>query len=667
MFSSIYILYPREVRMYKRWCLAVIFAALTLLFSSALAKVQVNEVMLSTANYENGEAYEWVELHNDGASGEELTGMTLRYTRKNEAQTFVFPAGQTIQAGGYTVIYLTGYDQAECTKDACYAPIDVSRKGGVIALYAADNTLLDELTLDEQFGDISFGRVDDGDTCRFLGSATRGKKNVSDGYDARTQAVIFSSAGGFYDQAPDLSAYSESGATVHYTVNGETPDESSPVLTGLLSLNQGVTVVRARAYCPGKLPSETKTQTYFIGVSRDVPVVSLSTDDKYLFNTKTGLLVAGSGKTANYYKDWEYPLNVEYYDAQNAQQINQMATFRITGATSRTYGQKAISLFARSALGDKLFRFNPFENREGYEGYQALTLRAGGTESFKTRFKDAMLTRLAAGMGIYYQESVTCVVYLNGKYWGQYNLRERINKDSLAAWEGITDEKTIEGVTIVKGRGEVSQGSIDEWNDLIKFMKKNSLKEEDNLNYVLERFDVDSYFTMVAFEIITGNGDIGNQRFYKFPGGKWKYVLYDLDAAMQNTKRTPFGYFLKSLTAGNTLFYHEPFAALMKNDAMKDKFLTICGNLLAKKFVWADLSRQIDEWQDRLSPLMQEQITRWPGCSPKSVGTWEYEVNAFRKIARTRPKYVVNYLVSQYKLDKAEKETYFGAFLDTLN
>ena len=647
----------------RKGCFWGLVLALTALFSCARAQVRINEVMLSTATYEGGEAYEWVELYNDG-DAVDLSGMSLSYERKSETQSYTFEATQKLPKNGYAVVYLTGYDRLPAKKNTYYAPIDASKKGGTLTLRAADGAQVDTLTLEAQYGDISYGRVADGDTYMFLGSATRGAQNVADGYPRRVNAPSFSVGGGFYDAVPTVEVLCEAGASVRYTLDGSTPDESSALLNGALPLKSGVNVVRARVYLEGALPSEPVTQTYFAGVSRALPVVSLVTDEKYLFDSKTGILVPGNGKTANYYKDWEYPINVEYFNAQNTREINQMATFRVTGATSRTYGQKAISLFARSALGDKLFYFNPFQNREGYEGYKAITLRAGGTESYKTRFKDAMLTKLGQGLGIFYQESVTCVVYLNGGYYGQYNLRERINKDSLAAFEGITDDLTVNGVTIIKGRGEVQQGTIDEWNDLIKFMKKNSLKDEENLAYVLDRFDADSYFTMVAFQVITGNGDIGNQRFYKFPGGKWKYVLYDLDAAMQNTKRTPFGYFLKGISASNSLFYHEPFAALMKNETMKDKFLTICGNILAEKFLWADLSSQIDEWVNTLTPLMAEQIKRWPKCSPKSVSSWEYEVNAFRKIARTRPKTVVNYLVSQYKLDKEEKQHYFGAFLE---
>ena len=626
--------------------------------------VQLNEIMLSTATFEGGKAYEWVELYNPTGSAVSLSGWKLTWERKGKTQSYTFPANCRADKGGYFVLILTGMDQVEDTSQAHYAPIDVSRKGGTLSLYGADGALADQVTLDAQYGDISYGRVSDGDEWLYLAESSKGKANTDLGYPSRTRRVDLSVSGGFYASAPELTTATEPGAEVRYTVDGKEPTAASPLFSEYSGLRTGVTTLRVRAFAEGKLPSETITQTYFVGVTRDVPVVSLVTDEKYLFSDKTGLLVPGSGKTANYYRDWEYPINVEYYSAEHKQEINQQASFRVTGATSRVYAQKAISLFARGALGASSFEFNPFPNREGYTEYKAITLRAGGTESYKTRFKDAMLTRLALGTGLFYQESVPCVVYINGQYWGQYNLRERINKDSLAAFEGITDEQTIHDVTIIKGRGEVSRGTLDEWTELLRYMKRHDLRQEEYLNYVLERFDVDSYFTMVAFQVILGNGDIGNQRFYKFPGGKWKYVLYDLDAAMQNTKRTPFGYFLKSANSKNSLFYHEPFITLIKNDQMKEKFLTICSKILTEKYVKQDLLDQVDEWVSALEPLMEEQIARWKKSSPKSVDSWKYEVNAFKKVIRSRYKYVINYLTDYFKLDKEQKAFYFGQVLE---
>ena len=651
----------------KRWIwLALVSLAIVFCLVPAVAEetVQLNEIMLSTATFESGKAYEWVELHNPTGSVVSIRDWKITWERKGESQTYVFPTGSKIDKNGYLVVFLTGYDHVENTSKAQYAPIDVSRKGGTLSLYDASGELADRAELAAQYCDISWGRVANGGEWLYLSEPSRGKANSETGFASRTRRADLSVSGGFFDAAPELKAMTEEGATVRYTLNGTEPTAASPSFDEYSGLKKGVTTLRVRAFADGKLPSETITQTYFVGVDRNVPVVSLVTDDKYLFAEKTGLLVPGSGKRPNYYTDWEYPINVEYYNAAHTQEINQQASFRVTGATSRAYAQKAISLFARGALGASSFEFNPFPNREGYTEYKAITLRAGGTESYKTRFKDAMLTRLANGTGLFYQESATCVVYINGQYWGQYNLRERINKDSLAAFEGITDEETIHNVTIIKGRGEVSRGDIGEWNNLIRYMKNHDLRKEEYLNYVLERFDVDNYFTMVAFQVILGNGDIGNQRFYKFPGGKWKYVLYDLDAAMQNTKRTPFGYFLKSASAKNKLFYHEPFITLIKNDLMKEKFLTICSKLLTEKYVKQDLLDQVDEWVATLEPLMAEQIARWRKSSPRSVDSWLYECNAFKKCIRARYKYVINYISDYFKLDKDMKAFYFGQVLE---
>ena len=61
---------------------------------------------------------------------------------------------------------------------------------------------------------------------------------------------------------------------------------------------------------------------------------------------------------------------------------------------------------------------------------------------------------------------------------------------------------------------------------------------------------------------------------------------------------------------------------------------------------------------------MAEQITRWKKCSPKSVDSWMYEVNAFKKIVRSRYKYVINYLSDYFRLDKEQKAFYFGQVLE---
>jgi hypothetical protein len=362
----------------------------------------------------------------------------------------------------------------------------------------------------------------------------------------------------------------------------------------------------------------------------------------------------------NYEQKWEYPINIEYYE--DGQQLNQMCTFRVTGATSRKYGQKTLSVFARAAYGENLFNFQPFNNRDDYDGYKSLTLRAAGTESFQTRFRDPLLgMRSVVGLGIFYQEQRPVIVYVNGEYFGQYNLAERVNKHSIAQFEGVTDEKLIDTMTILKGRGEVQQGSRTEWDALIKYFKKNDLNDPEKLAYVQSVFDVESYFTHTIIEMIIGNADIGNVRYYKIEGGKWKCALYDLDAGMLDTKRMPINYYNKTVKEDSRLFYHEPFAALIKVPEMKELFFTLFGQIILN-YLPADLEKDIDTWVTALSPLMEDQIKRWPGPSPKSYGVWEYEVRKLRQVCRKRPGYVVDEVCSTFKVSSADKKRYFADY-----
>lgn len=632
-------------------------------FAAARGELQINEVLASNGRYEDGHAWEWIELKNTGKESVSLAGLTLRYQRKGETYSYAFPQGARIAAGGWAVVDCIGFDAPPRQGSGYYAAFSLSRKGGTVTLLQGEKTL-DSLEMPAQWGNISFGRAGDGAEAAYLPSVTRGGKNPATGYQARTEAPVFSQTGGLCAQGFSLMLTAEPGAEIRYTLDGSEPTERSPRYTAPLALEK-TACVRARAFAPGKLPSETAAQSYLFEKSAGVAVVSLVADTRWLFDSKTGILVPGNGKIKNYERDWEYPINVEYYAPDGEQQLNQQATFRVTGATSRRYGQKTISLFARSAYGEKRFAFQPFENRAGYTGYKALTLRAAGTEAFMTRFRDALLTSRAAGLSILYQEAVPVEVYINGEYWGHYNLREKINKHMIAQFEGVEDDEIIEGMTIIKGRGEVTKGSREEWDELIAFLKKKDLSQPENLSWVLERLDADSFFTHAALEMIVGNTDIGNVRYYKLPGGKWKCALYDLDAGMENLKQGPIRYFNKSPRTDSQLFYHEPFAALMRAPEMRARFLELFGQALTR-FLPQELEAEVERWADVLAPLMARQIARWPKCSPGSMSVWEYEVRSLRKICRQRPQRALEMLCDVYRVTSAEKQRYFSEFLEAI-
>ena len=111
------------------------------------------------------------------------------------------------------------------------------------------------------------------------------------------------------------------------------------------------------------------------------------------------------------------------------------------------------------------FHAKLFSNRD-YEEYDSVFMRASGEDANQTHMRDSVLTALAADTSVMYQETEVAVLYVNGKYWGVYNMRERVSKHSIAQFEGWENPDDVE---IVEGSGKSNANYRQMW-DYIKFV-----------------------------------------------------------------------------------------------------------------------------------------------------------------------------------------------------
>ena len=642
------------------------FLFLLLLFAAAClpasAEVVISEVMASNGVYTNGAAYDWIELHNTGKKAVSLSGYHLSDSRKN-LKKWTFPDNATLKADGYLLVYCTGKDMKNTGKNTFYANFKISAAGDQLYLTppGADEPLI-ALDIPPQYGNVSWGLPLGGKEYGFFAAATPGKKNGKTAFPAQAAAPAFQTAGGFYQSAVTVQAQGEAGATLRYTTDGSTPTEKSKLFpqAGLKMKKTGV--VRLRAFRADRVPSPVVSATYFIGEKQPVPVISLVTDNRYLFDNKTGALVKGNNpKSPNYEKEWEYPVNIEYYGLGGECEINQMGTFTAAGHSARQNAQKSIAIYARKAYGPERFAFNPFPHRN-YPDYKSLLLRSANSDAFYCRLRDPVYSSLAEPLNILYQDALAIEVYINGKYWGHYNLREKINKYFVAAYEGVTNEKDIDAIDILARTGTdrfLQNGDNKDWLALCDFCKEKDLNQPDNLKYVTDRLDVDSLFTHTAFESILGNTDFTNVRVYRVPGGKWKYLLFDVEAGFKGLDGQALNYYIKGLSDRVQGFRHEPLAALLNVPEMKARFLTRFAQVLELSFQWPYVEAHFAPWEALFEKtLMPRHIARWPHFTMKA---WRQNVNAAKYYARVRPTKIVGLLQKHMKLTNAEVEQYFGA------
>lgn len=653
--------------MKKLWLLACILIALA---APAGAEIIINEVMASNGVYKNGEAYDWVELYNNGKKAVDLSGCFLSDSKKNLTK-WAFPKNTTLKAGGTLLVYCTGEDHAPGSKSTFYANFKLSASGDKILLTDKDGeTPLASLSILPQYGNVSWGLPSDGDTYGYFEEATPGAKNSAIAFPARLSAPVLLTPGGFYAEAISVQAEGSAGASLRYTLDGSTPASTSPLFPADGLTLSKTTVLRVGAFAAGFVSSPPVSATYFIGEAQPVPVVSLITDEKYLFDKKIGALVKGNDANyPNYEKEFEYPTNIEYFGMGGVCEINQMGTFTAAGHSARQNAQKSIAIYARKAYGPERFQFNPFPNRD-YDSYKSLLLRGANSDAFSTRLRDVVISSLAKPLNLLYQDGLPIEVYINGKYWGHYNLREKINKHFIAQWEQVTDENTVDAIDILArtGRDEFLQnGDNTDWLALCDFCKKKDLNNPDHLQYVLDRLDVDSLFDHAIFEIIIGNNDFTNVRVYRVPGGKWKLLLFDVEAGFLSLDKGPMNYYLKKVSDKIQGFRHEPLAALLAVPEMKAKFLTRFSEILLLCFQWPDVEAAFLPMEETLTEILPRHLARWPHFT---MAEWRQNVDAVKYYARMRPVKIMDLLQKHMKLTDAEVNTYFSktqAILDAVN
>jgi spore coat protein CotH len=101
---------------------------------------------------------DWIELYNGGTEAFDLGGMYMTDDLDNP-DDWQFPSNTVIDAGGYLVIWADNLPE----RGLLHASFGLNASGESIGLCASDGeTLIDWIVFDEQFDDVSYGRLPDG-------------------------------------------------------------------------------------------------------------------------------------------------------------------------------------------------------------------------------------------------------------------------------------------------------------------------------------------------------------------------------------------------------------------------------------------------------------------------------------------------------------------------
>ena len=183
--------------------------------------------------------------------------------------------------------------------------------------------------------------------------------------------------------------------------------------------------------------------------------------------------------------------------------------------------------FARGQYGNSEFNYKFFPNLD-LENFQSLILRNSGNDWNFTMLRDGFMTSLFHDVDLDVQAYRPMLVYLNGEFWGLYNLREKVNEHFIAAHHPV-DPDEIDLIEVQWA----NEGSIDNYNSLVEYVSQANMTDPVVYDSLSKWIDIDNHIDYNVAQIFIDNRDWpGNNIKYWRPqstDGKWRWVLYDTD------------------------------------------------------------------------------------------------------------------------------------------
>lgn len=640
----------------------LLFAFCFFLFSSLAMcqELQLNEVVSSNSTIlspSTQETYDWIELYNNSENTFSLDGYFLSDELDNPTM-WGFPAGLEISANSYFTVWLSG-NSSLTSEDETHANFKISSDGESIYLYDGDAVLIDNSPSLEIQPDLSIGRISENSDWFYLDIPSPGSENLAENaFPEEASLPLPSNEGGINETPFTLNFELDNDEDViRYTTDFSEPNEDSEAITGNLFIYLNTTI-KLKVYRENALQSEILTLSYlFSEEDLSLDVISITAPAENLFG--------GLGIYDNESNGAEVEASFELFE--NGQTvISQNVGIKIHSPDTRD--QLGFRIYARSAYGENRFNHPIFSQKE-LSSFKTLILRNGGNDGAEleeTHFRDALGHELYLELNP--ENGMACYkpvnVFLNGEYWGIYNLRERQDEYYLEDNYDVSPESVdfLEYDFHEENHMKTISGDWDNWNELQNFVLDNDLSISENFQTIDDWVDLDNFIDYQLFQIAIGNQDWCNNniKFWRpIADGKWKWVMWDVEYGFGTFGSAPvgspeFNFFGMAITWGgwNNGDYTWLFRKLLENTDFRTRFITRTQDLLNTSFRPSHLEQNIAAKIELIEDDIPYQFDKWGS----SLGEWETSIDELLFYIDQRGYYLLENISQWYDFDSTTHE-----------
>jgi hypothetical protein len=572
---------------------------------------------------EDAEFSDWIEIHNGSACTLNLNNWCLTDDASQLAK-WRFP-NTNLASGQFLVVFASNKNR-RVPGAPLHTNFKMADQGEYLALVRPDG-----LSVASQFSpaypaqlpDVSYGLPSDRTTNTYLAFPTPGSANAP-ATNYFISPLHFHPPRGWFTNSVYVSIGTPTpGAEIHVTMDGSTPSLTNGLVgtNALLLFLTNTTVVRAAAFIPGFV-STSDAQTYIFpqqvahqtgagfpatwgtnqfggivpaiylcasNVVNDpqwsnqiptallsIPTVSIAINNDDMFGT--GGLYANTLLGLDD-ADFEKPCSMEYFSPSFPEEFQVNCGVQIQGSTSRdplATPKHNFRMLFKEIYGPTKLNFNLYPGSAVTE-FNTISLHGSfndhwfwlGTRAQMVRDQWASDTqRETGGFG---RHGVYVNLFINGLYWGMYDLGERPDADYAASYLGgkASDYDALSG-------DEIRDGTNTTWSAFVTFCRRpGGINSEAAYSNVVYNLDVPTFCDYMLMNFYADNEDWADHNYWTTgspsTGFPFHFFSYDAEELFLNVTN--------NLTAipdsgspgiiFNALLHWPPFVRLFGDHAQK--------------------------------------------------------------------------------------------------
>ena len=343
---------------------------------------------------------------------------------------------------------------------------------------------------------------------------------------------------------------------------------------------------------------------------------------------------------------WTRPASVELFGGPQQHDLSTTCGVRLHGGHGRLAEKNpkhSFRLVFKEKYGPKTLKYPLFGDASTGK-YDQLVVRChfgnawqhwdGGNRQRAQYSRDVWARRMQRKMGDTAVDALYVHLFINGMYWGLYNLAERVDKvfgkDHLGG-----KEKDIDVIKIEEDEGshiEASEGTLDAWDEMLAAVGAVGSSAADRSLAALDTLlDIDNFIDYMLINQYAGNTDWNHHNWYairrhntdSLPSEGFRFLCWDTEIIFEDVNVNIAS---GAQSRDKEGYVSRIFRSLIKNDAFARRYLlrahqllsddgllgersvvavwdslyhTIDKALYAEAARWGDYRRDVHQWQSR--------------------------------------------------------------------